>query len=193
MWEGAGDRTELKYFNPHCYRRQRCVFLVLLMLNRSPWGPLCWVLAFLTASYQQLFWTPNSIRVPEGPFGRVWLSLPHLVYNSAYNCLELQLELAWLLSYIIVHAHSIANSIFEIACLIVINCHAVHRSLSSGASVLSVPFHQPNPPTRSLSITGHWNVSIPSCASPWNGIFGRVKGQNTTQHRLWINRGTWDR
>ena len=53
-----------------------------LMPNRRPWGPLCWVLAFFTASYQHLLWTPNSMGVPEGPFGRVWLSLPHLVYNS---------------------------------------------------------------------------------------------------------------
>ena len=67
------------------------------------------------------------------------------------------------------------------------NCHAVQRSLSSGASVYEyimgfylVPFHQPNPPTRSLSITGHWNVSLPSGASLWNGMFGRVEGQNTT-------------
>ena len=71
---------------PHSYGRQRCVFLVLLMLNRRPWGPLCWVLAFFTASYQQLLWSPNSIEVPEGPFGWVWLSLPHLVYNSVSNC-----------------------------------------------------------------------------------------------------------
>ena len=49
------------------------------------------------------------------------------------------------------------------------NCHAVQRSLSSGALVYEcimgfylVPFRQPNPPTRFLSITGHWNVSLPS-------------------------------
>ena len=53
---------KLQYFDLHSYGRQRCVFLVLLMLNRRPWGPLCWVLAFFTASYQQLLWTPNSIR-----------------------------------------------------------------------------------------------------------------------------------
>ena len=29
-----------------------------------------------------------------------------------------------------------------------------------------------NTPTRSLSITGHWNVSLPSSVSPWNSIFG---------------------
>ena len=67
------------------------------------------------------------------------------------------------------------------------NCHAVQRSLSSGASVYEcimgfylVPFRQPNPPTRFLSITGHWNVSPLSGASLWNGMFGRVEGQNTT-------------
>ena len=43
-----------------------------------------------------------------------------------------------------------------------------------------VPFRQPNPPTRFLSITGHWNVSLLSDASLWNGMFGRVEGQYTT-------------
>ena len=47
------------------------------------------MLAFFTASYQHLLWTPNSIGVPEGPLGRVWLSLPHLVSN----CLELSWQL----------------------------------------------------------------------------------------------------
>ena len=104
LWEGAGDRTELKYFDPHCYDRQRCVFLVLLMLNRRPWGPLCWVLAFFTAPYQHLLWSPNSIGVPEAPLGRVWLSLPHLVYNSISICLQTGTRTGtWTqLSYIIV-------------------------------------------------------------------------------------------
>ena len=57
-----------------------CVFLVLLMLNRRSRGPHCWVMASITASYQQLLWSPNSIRVPEGPLGRVWFYLPHLVF-----------------------------------------------------------------------------------------------------------------
>ena len=67
------------------------------------------------------------------------------------------------------------------------NYHAVQRSLSSSASVYEcimgfylVPFRQPNPPTRFLSITGHWNVSLPSGASLWNGMFGRVEGQYIT-------------
>ena len=36
------------------------------------------------------------------------------------------------------------------------------------------------PPPRFLLITGHWDVSLPSCASLWNGIFARVEAQNTT-------------
>ena len=64
------------------------------------------------------------------------------------------------------------------------NCHAVHSSLSSGASVCDctagfylVPYGQPSPPTRFLPITGHQNVSLPPF---WNGMFGRVEGQYTT-------------
>ena len=83
VWEGAGDRTELKYFDPHSYGRQHCVFLVLLMLNRRPRGPLCWLMAFFTTSYQHLLWTPR-------PQGLMWLFVPHLVYNSS----ALQLELS---------------------------------------------------------------------------------------------------
>ena len=73
-----------------------------LCLSRSPdaqpeaLGPLCWVLVFFTASYQQLLWSPNSIGVPEGLLARVWLSLPHLVYNSVSssncNCLDFCLD-----------------------------------------------------------------------------------------------------
>ena len=37
-----------------------------------------------------------------------------------------------------------------------------------------------NPPTRSLSITGHWNVSLPPGASPWMAFLGGSKGQNIT-------------
>ena len=94
VWEGVEDWTELKYFDPHSYGRQRCVFLVLLMLNRRPWGPLSSLLAFFTASYQQLLWPPNSIRVPEGTLGRVLLYLPHLVSLLPIS-LELQLYCNW--------------------------------------------------------------------------------------------------
>ena len=100
VWEGAGDRTETAIFWPHSYGRQRCVFLVFLMLNRRPRGPLCSVMAFFTASYQPLLWTPIQSGAPS-PFSLVWLSLPHLVYNSVRSLTETVWLLSWL-SYIIV-------------------------------------------------------------------------------------------
>ena len=63
----------------------------------GPWGPLCWMLAFFIASYQHLLSTPNSIGDSEGPLGRVWLSLPHLVSSCLefYWQLLFGLELNW--------------------------------------------------------------------------------------------------
>ena len=60
-----------------------CLSCSLVLFNRRPRAH-CWMLAFFIASHQHLLWTPNSIRVSEGPLGRVWLSLPHLVSS----CLE---------------------------------------------------------------------------------------------------------
>ena len=121
------------------------------LLNRRPWGPaLCWMMAFFTASYQQLLWAPTQSGAPS-PFGLVWLSLPHLVYNSVRSLTGTSIltelynsstpaesptrSLKW-------HVWSSSSRN---------NCHAVHRSLSSGASVYEctmgifylVPFHQP--------------------------------------------------
>ena len=73
------------------------------MLNRRPRGPLCWVMAFFTASYQQRLWSPYSIGFPKGPFGWVWFYLPHLVYlhsNSTATVTQLEFELSWLLSWL---------------------------------------------------------------------------------------------
>ena len=87
VWEGVGDRTKTAIYWPHSYGHQRCVFLVLLMLNRRPGGSaFCWVLAFSTTSCHQR--VSETTGGPVAPFSRVWLSLPHLVSNSSYsNCL----------------------------------------------------------------------------------------------------------
>ena len=46
---------------------------------------------------------------------------------------------------------------------------------------LPCPFHQPISAHAISSPNCHWNVSLPSGASPWNSIFGgRVEGQNIT-------------
>ena len=177
----------------------------------EPWSPLCWVLAFLTTSHQQLLWSQNSIGVPKGPLGRVCLSLPHssisvsnstrlycLLFNSSAlyylqnptwcyghastplqflpisgdRDVSLQLSLEWP-----VWSSSSGN-----------NCHAVHMSLSSGASVYEctmgnfylVPFHQPISAHAISSHNWHWNVSLPSGASPWMAFWAGSKGQHIT-------------
>ena len=106
------------------------------LLNRRPRSSLCWVMAFLTASYQQLLWTPTQSGAPS-PFGLVWLSLPHLLYNSVRS---LTVTLTSVLTELYnsstptqsptrsLEWHDWSSSSGN-------NCHAVHRSLSSRASV----------------------------------------------------------
>ena len=84
--EGVGDRTELQHINLHTLLaitaflsrspgllnqgpggpaslghvpQSSILFLTRLIPNCSIGGPLCWVLAFSTASYLQLVWSPN--------------------------------------------------------------------------------------------------------------------------------------
>ena len=122
---------KLQYFDPHFYGRQRCVFLVLLMLNRRPTllgdGFLYCILSATSLG-------PNSSG-PQGRFGLMWLSLPHLVYNSVRS---LTATLISVLTEIYnsstptqsptrsLESHVGSSSSGN-------NCHAVQRS----------PFHQP--------------------------------------------------
>ena len=162
VWEGVGDRTKTAIYWPHSYGRQRCVFLVLWYLTGGPGAQLsaeCWLSLphLVTNGFPKLLGAPrapsarsgfpyhilsatslvsNSIEGPEGPFGLVGLSLPHLVsnfvwsltlwlpvlielYNSSTPTQSPTQPLEW-------HVWSSSS---------VNNCHAVHRSLSSGASV----------------------------------------------------------
>ena len=86
-----------------------------------------------------------------------WLFLPRLVSNLS----DLQLtDFLSTLSYIIVQSPTQSLEWHFWSSSSGNNCHAVHRSLSSGASVYEctmgfylVPYFQPNPPTRFLLIT----------------------------------------
>ena len=110
------------------------------------------LLAFSTASYHQLVWSPNSLGVSEGPFGWVWLSLPHFVYNSVRS-LTVWL-LSWL-SYIIVqHPLDRPLDLWNGMCdrhraeitVMQFTCHSlpVHQSMSVPWEFFYlVPFHQP--------------------------------------------------
>ena len=167
------NRTAI-YWPPLLWPSALCLSRSPGLLNRRPRGPLCWMRAFSTASchqqvskhhrgsqgplrpgvdfpttsYQQLLWTPTQSGAPRAPSTR--LSLPHLVSNSN----------SWLLVLTELYISStptqsptqslewhVWSSSSEN------NCHAVHRSLSSGASVYEctmeffylVPFPQLNP------------------------------------------------
>ena len=82
---------------------------------------------------------PNSSE-PQSPFGLMWLSLPHLVYNSVRSLTGTGTVLTSVLTELYnsstptqsptrsLKSHVWSSSSGN-------NCHAVHRSLSSGASV----------------------------------------------------------
>ena len=151
------NRTSIFWPPPLLWPSALCLSRSPGLLNRRPSGrALCWMMAFFTASYQQLLWTPTQSGAPS-PFGMVWLSLPHLIYNSVRSLTAT----VWLLSSVLTKLYNSSTStqsptrFFEShvgSSLSGNNCHAVHRSLSSGASVYErtmgiffylVPFHQP--------------------------------------------------
>ena len=69
---GSWRSNRTAIFWPSLLWPSRCVFLVLLMLKWRSRGPLCWVLAFFTASYQHLLWTPiqsGPLRAPSAGCG----------------------------------------------------------------------------------------------------------------------------
>ena len=179
----------LQYIDPHSNGHQRCVFRVLQ--GCSTGGPEAHS-AGCGLSLPHLITNWSGPQTPSGvlraPSAGWWLSLPHLLFNLS----DLQLtDFLSSPSYIIVQLPTQSLEWHVWSSSSGNNCHAVQRSLSSGASVYEciigfylVPFCQPNPPTWFLSITGHWNVSLPSGASLWNGMFGRVEGQYTTSTHL---------
>ena len=95
MWEGAETEHKLHILTPLLWP-SRCVFIILLMLGSTPSG------------------------LSEGPLGRVWPFLPHLVSNPLGVCWQL----LWDPNSTELNNNStpttIAYWIFEIECLIVI-------------------------------------------------------------------------
>ena len=129
--------------------------------------------------------------VPKGPFGLMWLSLPHFVYNSVRSSTQLPLARRTQLNYIIVRRPlDLWNRMFnrhqaEIT-VMQFRGHSlpVHHSVVYHGNYL-VPFPQPISARAISSPNCHWNVSFPSGASPWNSIFwagSKVK----TQHYYFV-------
>ena len=148
MWEGVGDRTELQYIDPHSYGHQRCVFLVLQ--GCSTGGPgahsagcgLSQPYLVSNSSISKL--VSKLTDFLSSPSYIIFQSLTQYLPITGHRDVSLPLSLEWN-----VWLSSRGNE-----------CHAVHRSLSSGASVYNctlgfklVPNCQPSPPTRFLPIT----------------------------------------
>ena len=167
------------------------------MLNPRPWGLLCWVMVSFTASYQHLLWTPNSIGVPEGPLGRVWLSLQHIVYNSDWNSMQLNWHStatwlpSWLRYIIIQRPHDrpldLWNRMFnrhpaEIT-VMQFTGHSlpVHQSMSVPWEIFSSShFISQFPPTRFPLITAIRMCHLLPVHHLGMAFLAGSKGQNTT-------------
>ena len=141
--------------------------------NRRPRGPLCWVLAFSTTSCHQRVWSPKLVSkltdFLSSPSYEIVQSPTQYLPMTGHRDVSLPPSLEW-------HVWSSSSGN---------NCHAVHRSLSSGASVYDctmgfylVPYCQPSPPMRFHPIT---TIGMYHFRWLWNGMFGRVEGQYTTR------------
>ena len=167
VWEELETEQRLQYIDPHSYGHQRCVFLPLL--GGSTGGPgvhSAWC----------------------------WLPLPHLVTNGSPNS-DLVSKLADFLSspsYIIVQSSTqyLWNGMFdrhqaEIT-VMQLTGHSLplHQSMNVHWDFNLCPILSFKP---AYAISSHnciRNVSLPSGASLWNGMFGRVEGQYTTHGSL---------
>ena len=154
MWKGVGDRTETAIFWPPL------LWLSALCLSCSPDAqpeaqrPTLLGDGFLYCISSATSQDPNSSE-PQGPFGLVWLFLPHVVYNSVWS------RTATVLTSVLTELYNSSTPTQSPTRSLEWpdwssssgnNCHAVHRSLFSGASVYActmgiffylVPFHQP--------------------------------------------------
>ena len=64
----------------------------------------------------------------------------------------------------------------------------VYQSMSVSWDFLPCPILSAKHAYAISSYNCHWNMSLPSGASPWNDMFGQVEGQNTTNtHSICIN------
>ena len=175
MWEGVGDQTETSIFWPPL------LWPSTVCLSRSPDAqpealvPTLLGDGFLYCILSASSLDPNSLG-PQGLFGLMWLSLPHLVYNSIRSPTGTGTVLTSVLTELYnssTHTQSPTRSLKSHVWSSSSgnNCHAVHRSLSSGASVYectmgiffsSSHFISQFPPTRfplitAIRITLEWH------------------------------------
>ena len=153
MWEGVGDWTKTAtYWPPQPLRTSLCVVLVLLGCSTGGLGAQLSAECWLSLPHLITNGSPNSIGGPEGPFCQV-------VAFSTTSCLRLlwypTLKTNWLPvspSYMIVQSptqyhpmtghrdvsHPLSLEWHVWSSSNGNNCHAVHSSLSSSASVYGI-------------------------------------------------------
>ena len=143
------NRTAI-YWPPLLWPSVLCLSRSPGRLNRRPGGPLCWVLFSLPhlVSYSSDLQLTDFLSSPSYKIAQ--LPTQYLPITG-HRDVSLQLSLEWH-----VWLSSSGN-----------NCHGVHRSLSSGASVwlyrgfYLVPYCQPSPPTPieyATSASLEWHV-----------------------------------
>ena len=148
------------------------------LLNRMPRGPaLCWLsLLQLISNFSgpQLFWLPTQSGAPRAPLA--WCGFPYHISSITPTVLLFVLTELYNSSRPLNRPLNPWNGMFdrhqaEIT-VIQFTGHSlpVHQSMSVQLLFFFVLSHfiRQIPPTRFLSITGHWDVSIPSGASLWN-------------------------
>ena len=129
VWEGVGDRTETVTFDPYSYGRQRCVFLV--PQGCSTGGPGvhsagCWLSLLHLISNFSGPQTPSGSRGPPRQ-GVAFPTTSRLSPSPTLTGTSVLTELYNSPTSTQSPTRSLESSGN--------NCHAVHRSLSSGASV----------------------------------------------------------
>ena len=136
LWEGVGDRIELQYIDPHSYGRQRCVPLALQSCSTG--GPGAQLSAGWRLSLLHLItnWSPKFHRGSRGPL-RPGVAFPTTLVSNSVRSLTVRLPVLTELYNSSTPTQSPTQSLewHVWSSSSGNNCHAVQRSLSSGASV----------------------------------------------------------
>ena len=119
VWEGVGDRTELQHIDPHSNAHNRVSFPFTCASQLGAWGP-----TLLGASFLYHILSPTGLVCKltdflSSPSYIIVKSPTHYLPITGHRDESLPLSLEWHVWF-----SSSRN-----------NCHAVHRSLSSCASV----------------------------------------------------------
>ena len=175
------NRTAI-YWPPLLWPSALCLSRSPGLLSQRPRGPaLSWIMAFFTVSYHQLV-SKTQLEVSRAPSAwpgfpyhilsltpTVWLLVLTELYNSSTPTQSPTQSLEW-------HVWSSSSGN---------NCHAIHRSLSSGASLCSSTVGPSPCPILSAELTcvisfdyGHWDVSLP-LSFEWHVCPGQSSKYNT--------------